>query len=133
MKLKMIIAGLVALSTVSLAAFEDISFYCNSKLDRSYIIYTDETDEEKLIEYARTKDWERFQKTFVTFVNTKQGVESNSKYRTDLGKGIFLEGLIKNPNKKVVGTYAKTPAGKEAWFKGPAFVNGEPVDRFLDE
>lgn len=122
--MKKVLLGILVLGNVLLAAnFEQLGYCKTPNKDRSFIILTDSADKKEMIEHAKKQAWTDFKKTYVTFVKTKKGVKDNSIYSNSTDKGIFLRGMIQNPN-VVIGTFSKAPNGNMFWYEGADFIEG---------
>ena len=100
-------------------SFEQVGYCKDTDKNRTFIIFTNATDKEDLIEEGRAKAWTAPKMTKVVFVNTKDPaiVKDNSLYSNDWDKGIMLDGMITDKS-VVLGTYSVSPNGSEWWSEG---------------
>lgn len=105
--------------------FEEIGYCKMENKNRSFMIYTDETNKNKLIEYARTEPHTDFKFTYVTFLSSKdkEKVRSNTMFFKDPSRGLLLTGLISDPS-VVLGTYKIAPNNNEFWYEGAGLITG---------
>ena len=99
------------------STFEQIGYWKSEKLpsgaiNRVFTIYTDETDEAKLIEYARSKMYTELGFTYVHFYND----EDKAPYISN--PNLSFEHVMNLPEDGRILVYKKAPNGNESIYDG---------------
>lgn len=98
------------------STFEQVGYWKSEKLpsgaiNRVFTVYTDETDETKLVEHAQGKMYTQFGYTYVHFYNNKDLTPS-------ISNSLDVEIVMSLPDDGRVMVYHKSPNGNEFVWDG---------------
>ncbi|MBC2855461.1 hypothetical protein H3N56_02995 [Cetobacterium sp. 2A] len=95
--------------------FVQTGYYKNDNI-RSFTVFTEETDPEKLIEYSVKKDYTPGGETIIHFFNDFINTPDNNLYK-GFSSAVWLRGSFFDKNKPyMIGTYQKLINGDITWY-----------------